>query len=101
MQITTDPVELWSAPKSTARVQKQYYDSHFGPFYRLFHVFNDLIAESDNRLIFNRTEQLIIAANNLTGMDYKLYTASTDPKDQKFVHFGPILGFRDTLDQVL
>jgi len=57
MQITTDPVELWSAPTSTARVQKEYFDKHFGPFYR--------------------TEQLIITAPNSTnstftanGIDY-------------------------------
>ncbi|XP_052763831.1 NPC intracellular cholesterol transporter 1-like isoform X1 [Mya arenaria] len=32
--VTTDPVKLWSASTSTARVQKDYFDSHFGPFYR-------------------------------------------------------------------
>ncbi|KAH3710433.1 hypothetical protein DPMN_069915 [Dreissena polymorpha] len=34
MQVTTDPVKLWSAPQSTARTQKDYFDAHFGPFYR-------------------------------------------------------------------
>jgi len=29
-QVTTDPVKLWSSPQSTARVQKDYFDSHFG-----------------------------------------------------------------------
>lgn len=33
-QITTDPVELWAAPSSRSRVEKDYYDSHFEPFYR-------------------------------------------------------------------
>ena len=28
--VTTDPVKLWSAPGSTARTQKQYFDEHFG-----------------------------------------------------------------------
>ncbi|XP_055955668.1 NPC intracellular cholesterol transporter 1 [Patella vulgata] len=32
--VTTDPVELWSAPDSRAREEKQYFDSHFVPFYR-------------------------------------------------------------------
>ncbi|KAL4217752.1 NPC intracellular cholesterol transporter 1 [Mactra antiquata] len=32
--VTTDPVKLWSSPESTARQQKDYFDSHFGPFYR-------------------------------------------------------------------
>ncbi|XP_064651766.1 NPC intracellular cholesterol transporter 1-like isoform X2 [Lineus longissimus] len=41
--VVTDPVQLWSAPDSTARVQKRTYDSTFGPFFR--------------------TEQLIITVN--------------------------------------
>jgi Niemann-Pick C1 protein len=32
--ITTNPVELWSAPSSRARQEKNYFDEHFGPFYR-------------------------------------------------------------------
>lgn len=34
MRITTDPVELWSSPSSRARQEKDYFDKHFGPFYR-------------------------------------------------------------------
>uniref|UniRef100_A0A669FCP2 Niemann-Pick disease, type C1 n=1 Tax=Oreochromis niloticus TaxID=8128 RepID=A0A669FCP2_ORENI len=34
MHITTDPVELWSSPKSQARQEKDYFDKHFGPFFR-------------------------------------------------------------------
>lgn len=34
MRITTDPVELWSSPESQARQEKNYFDSHFGPFFR-------------------------------------------------------------------
>ncbi|KAK2895141.1 NPC intracellular cholesterol transporter 1 [Channa argus] len=34
MSITTDPVELWSSPTSQARQEKNYFDSHFGPFFR-------------------------------------------------------------------
>uniref|UniRef100_A0A672H5Z4 SSD domain-containing protein n=1 Tax=Salarias fasciatus TaxID=181472 RepID=A0A672H5Z4_SALFA len=34
MRITTDPVELWSAASSQARQEKDYFDSHFGPFFR-------------------------------------------------------------------
>lgn len=33
-KVTTDPVELWSAPNSRARKEKDYFDKHFGPFYR-------------------------------------------------------------------
>ncbi|KAI7810103.1 putative Niemann-Pick C1 protein, partial [Triplophysa rosa] len=34
MQITTNPVELWSSPSSRARQEKDYFDQHFGPFFR-------------------------------------------------------------------
>lgn len=32
--ITTDPVQLWSAPSSRARQEKDYFDKNFNPFYR-------------------------------------------------------------------
>lgn len=32
--ITTNPVELWSAPDSRARQEKDYFDKNFNPFYR-------------------------------------------------------------------
>ncbi|KAL3891661.1 hypothetical protein ACJMK2_003913 [Sinanodonta woodiana] len=32
--VTTDPVKLWSANGSQARTEKDYFDQHFGPFYR-------------------------------------------------------------------
>jgi len=32
--VLTDPVELWSPMDSTTRINKNYYDSHFRPFYR-------------------------------------------------------------------
>ena len=33
-KVTTDPVELWSAPDSRAREKKAYFEEHFTPFYR-------------------------------------------------------------------
>ena len=42
--VTTDPVKLWSASTSRARLEKNYFDENFGPFYR--------------------TEQVIITAPN-------------------------------------
>ncbi|KAJ7499163.1 patched family-domain-containing protein [Mycena latifolia] len=32
--IETDPVRLWVAPTSESRIQKEYFDENFGPFYR-------------------------------------------------------------------
>lgn len=34
LQVTTDPVQLWAAPNSRSRVEKEFYDSTFQPFYR-------------------------------------------------------------------
>ncbi|VEN41344.1 unnamed protein product [Callosobruchus maculatus] len=46
LKVTTDPVELWASPTSRSRVEREYFDSHFEPFYR--------------------TEQVIIRATNLS-----------------------------------
>lgn len=45
MIITTDPVELWASPTSRSRIEKDFFDSTFRPFYR--------------------TEMVIIRAKNL------------------------------------
>ncbi|XP_076168069.1 Niemann-Pick type C-1a isoform X2 [Ptiloglossa arizonensis] len=34
IHVTTDPVELWAAPQSRSRVEREYFDKHFEPFYR-------------------------------------------------------------------
>ncbi|KAI4456062.1 npc intracellular cholesterol transporter 1 [Holotrichia oblita] len=34
LKVTTDPVELWASPNSRSRIERDYYDSHFEPFYR-------------------------------------------------------------------
>lgn len=39
MQITTDPVELWAAPHSRSRIEKQHFDKTFGPFFRNEQIF--------------------------------------------------------------
>lgn len=71
--VTTDPVELWSAPNSEARKEKEVYDSKFNPFYR--------------------TEQLIIRPTHPNATGYNRYG------DQKWIPFGPIFHL-DLLNQV-
>lgn len=34
IELTTDPVELWSAPNSRARQEKDFHDAQFSPFFR-------------------------------------------------------------------
>ena len=36
--MVNDPVSLWSSPSSTARIQKNFFDHHFGPFFRVQQV---------------------------------------------------------------
>ncbi|KAI4810317.1 hypothetical protein KUCAC02_019156, partial [Chaenocephalus aceratus] len=74
MRITTDPVELWSSPSSQARQEKDYFDSHFGPFFR--------------------TAQLIITTPIEDTFLYSPYFGGSD------VPFGAILR-KDILHQVL
>eukprot|EP00058_Branchiostoma_floridae_P002933 XP_002588421.1 hypothetical protein BRAFLDRAFT_116988 [Branchiostoma floridae] len=73
-QVVTDPVLLWSAPDSRSRVQKDYFDQHFGPFYR--------------------AEQLIITAPGSEWTNYDPYP-SGDP-----IPFSPVLR-KDILHQIL
>lgn len=37
--IETDPVRLWVAPSSESKLQKEFFDEHFGPFYRTEQIF--------------------------------------------------------------
>ncbi|XP_068461309.1 NPC1-like intracellular cholesterol transporter 1 [Clinocottus analis] len=45
IELTTDPVELWSAPNSRARQEKDFHDTHFDPFFRT----NQLILTAPGR----------------------------------------------------
>lgn len=73
IKATTNPVDLWSAPSSQARKEKEYFDKHFGPFFR--------------------TEQLIIQAPNSQPDIYSPYPSGAD------VPFGPPLT-KEILHQV-
>ncbi|XP_049852648.1 NPC intracellular cholesterol transporter 1 homolog 1b-like isoform X2 [Schistocerca gregaria] len=60
--VTTDRIELWASPTSQSRIEKDYFDTHFGPFYR--------------------TEQVFIKAH---GLDNIMYESGMQP-----VEFGPV-----------
>lgn len=53
--IVTDPVELWAAPNSPSRKDKDYFDSRFGPFYRT------------NQIFIKPTNQTYVRLDNLIG----------------------------------
>ena len=39
LSITSDPIEIWAAPTSRARIEKDYFDSRFQPFYRTEQIY--------------------------------------------------------------
>ncbi|MBN3296956.1 NPCL1 protein, partial [Amia calva] len=45
IELTTDPVQLWSAPNSQAMKEKDFHDAHFDPFFRT----NQLILTAPGR----------------------------------------------------
>lgn len=55
LKVTVDPVELWAAPESRSRLEKNYFDKNFSPFYR--------------------TEQVILHAEGLEGVSIFVLTS--------------------------
>ena len=54
--IETDPVRLWVAPDSESKLQKEYFDEHFGPFYRPEQIFvTSAPAAADSAMPANGT----------------------------------------------
>ncbi|XP_065080828.1 NPC intracellular cholesterol transporter 1 isoform X3 [Ochlerotatus camptorhynchus] len=70
LHITTNPVELWASPNSRSRVEREYFDSHFEPFYRI--------------------EQLIIKAENLSNVVHNTSNGA--------IVFGPVFNKQFLLD---
>ncbi|XP_068560056.1 NPC1-like intracellular cholesterol transporter 1 [Cebidichthys violaceus] len=63
IQLTTDPVELWSAPNSRARQEKDFHDSHFDPFFRT----NQLILTAPGRKV-HIYDSLLFGPQNFSGL---------------------------------
>lgn len=63
IELTTDPVDLWSAPNSRARKEKAFHDAHFDPFFRT----NQLILTAPGRE-GHTYESLLFGQNNFSGI---------------------------------
>ncbi|XP_072244392.1 NPC1-like intracellular cholesterol transporter 1 [Leuresthes tenuis] len=63
IELTTDPVELWSAPQSRARQEKHFHDVHFTPFFRT----NQLILTAPSRK-GHVYESLLFGPQNFSGI---------------------------------
>ena len=57
-EVETNPVRLWVAPDSESKIQKEYFDEHFGPFYRPQQIFitsaSSSPSEEDSVLSWDR-----------------------------------------------
>ncbi|XP_037693515.1 NPC1-like intracellular cholesterol transporter 1 [Choloepus didactylus] len=62
-ELTTDPVELWSAPRSQARREKEFHDQYFGPFFRT----NQVILTAPHRAPY-RYDSLLLGPKNFSGI---------------------------------
>ncbi|KAF7992769.1 hypothetical protein HCN44_005113 [Aphidius gifuensis] len=56
-KMTTDPVELWASPTSRARQEREYFNSHFEPFYRIQQI---IITSVDLPKIVHNTKKGMI-----------------------------------------
>nr|XP_033806203.1 NPC1-like intracellular cholesterol transporter 1 isoform X2 [Geotrypetes seraphini] len=65
IQLTTDPVELWSSPKSQARREKDFYDANFGPFLRTNQVI--ITVANQTSYMYN---SLFFGPQNFSGILY-------------------------------
>ncbi|XP_044253215.1 NPC intracellular cholesterol transporter 1 homolog 1b-like [Tribolium madens] len=61
LNVITDPVELWAAPHSRSRQEKQFFDTNFQPFYRTNQIFFKTV--NVDSFVYNQTIDL---GNNKT-----------------------------------
>lgn len=59
LNLTTDPIELWSNPDSITRKHKEYYDSHFEPFYRTEQI---IMYPTDEKFFVDDSTQKVIGS---------------------------------------
>ena len=59
LEVTTDPIELWAAPTSRSRIEKDFFDREFRPFYRTALVIIKAIENPDYGMTkINHTDKL-------------------------------------------
>ncbi|XP_036384671.1 NPC1-like intracellular cholesterol transporter 1 [Megalops cyprinoides] len=63
IELTTDPVQLWSAPNSRARREKDFHDKYFDPFFRT----NQLILTAPGRP-GHSYDSLLFGKQNFSGI---------------------------------
>jgi len=70
-EVETDPVRLWVAPNSESKLQKEFFDQNFGPFYRPQQIFVTsapavgVDAQSNSTSSTTAEKQPVLSWNNL------------------------------------
>lgn len=50
LKVTVNPIEIWASPDSRSRIEKNYFETHFTPFYRLEQIY---IKPTNNTEVYN------------------------------------------------
>uniref|UniRef100_A0A4W5KGE9 NPC1 like intracellular cholesterol transporter 1 n=1 Tax=Hucho hucho TaxID=62062 RepID=A0A4W5KGE9_9TELE len=92
IELTTDPVQLWSAPNSRARIEKDFHDKYFDPFFRT----NQLILTAPGRP-GHFYDSLLFGKQNFSGIITKDLILEL-LELQKKIQVGSPLSFKDITD---
>ncbi|XP_017769241.1 PREDICTED: Niemann-Pick C1 protein-like [Nicrophorus vespilloides] len=66
LKVTTNPVEIWAAPGSRSRIEKDYFDTNFKPFYRTNQIFIKTVGISTFKHKYYENEITLGPAFNRT-----------------------------------
>lgn len=53
LEVTTNPVEIWAAPASRSRVEKDFFDQNLAPFYRTEQIFIKAVGLPEVNISFS------------------------------------------------
>lgn len=89
--ITTDPIQIWASPHSQSRLEKDYFDSTFGPFYRSEQIF--LRSKGLDKVLYT-THIWILTGVVLTSYRLNLISSLhfqiSHPTADGVIEFGPV-----------
>jgi len=57
--VETDPVRLWVAPDSESKIQKDFFDQNFGPFYRPQQIFVTSATNGDHASVSQKGKPVL------------------------------------------
>ncbi|KAI6034058.1 patched family-domain-containing protein [Pisolithus microcarpus] len=79
--IETDPVRLWVAPDSESKLQKEFFDEHFGPFYRAQQIFTTYTASDNAVLSFDHLKYWLAVESDIRVVEDRVLHCANSPVD--------------------